>query len=166
MYWLLNILVSFSLEFSVHFLTSKVPGALSSGVEWHCPPPCPTERQTEALWAYGERLPPCRQHQPNTKISGLKPLITWDPQETDTLIGIQRKSENGDVLWSGFGGSARAALAEHPWLKTERQCPVGHSCRWAAPFVEQGTKNCTGMQLIYLPHHVECSIHSGSRLMG
>lgn len=161
MYWLLNILVSFSLQFSVHFLTSKVPGALSSGVEQHCPPPCPAERQTEALWAYGQRLPPWRQHQPNAKTSGLKPLITWEPHETDSLIGIQQKSEHGAILWSGAGEGTRAALEVHPWLKTDMQ-----TCRWAAPFIEQGTKTCIGMQLIYLPHHVECAIHSGSRLMG
>lgn len=148
MYWLLNILVSFSLQFSVHFLTSKLPGALSSGVEQHCPAPCPTERQTEALWAYRERLPPWRQHQPNAN-------------ETDSLIGIQRKSEHRAILWSGVGEGTREALEVHPWLKTDMQ-----TCRWAAPFTEQGTKTCTGMQLIYLPHHVECSIHSGSRLMG
>lgn len=104
-------------------------------------------------------------HWPNAKTCGFKPLITWDPHETDSLIGIQQRSENGDLLWSGAGEGALAALEGHPWLKTEIQFPVGNSCKWAAPFVERGTKNCMGMRLIYLPHNIECSIRFGSRLI-
>lgn len=66
----------------------------------------------------------------------------------------------------GVGEGALVALEGHLSLTIEMQFPVGNSCKWVAPFfVEHGTKTCTGIRLIYLPHNIECPISFASRFI-